>query len=577
MRTYGRLMLARDQSSWRLDADPHVHMRAKRIFGKLASSALHLDLSNTPETCRELAWFMDLYPLDMTDADRAVLLARAAAHVQNIARLRDLIDPNYIPPPVDLALPLRTYQERSVRLYLGSGSLLCGDDVGLGKTAVGIGSFTDPRTLPAIVVTLAHLPKQWEAQIRKFAPDLSVHRIKKGTPYALPTFMGKGPDVLIINYHKLVGWAKVLGAYGKSLVFDEIQELRHDGTARYEAAEHLCEAIAFKLGLSATPIYNYGGEIFNIFNLLKPGCLGTRREFSLEWCHYAGLGEKARLTDPRAFGTWARDNFLMIRHTRQDAGREIPPVLTVPYRIDADTEALDAIKGDAAELARLILSTAAAPTDRWRAAGQLDVLVRQATGIAKAPFAAAFVRMLLEQTDDNEKIVLYGWHREVYDIWLQELREFNPRLYTGSETATQKDAAKEAFVSGDCRVLIISLRAGAGLDGLQAASSCVVFGELDWSPGVHEQCIGRVARDGQEKNVAAYYLISDSGSDPAMVEVLGLKKEQAEGIRNPQADGLERLEVDVNRVKTLAESYLRQNARKRGMTVITTDAEEVSV
>ena len=577
MRTYGRLALTPSGATWVLDADPHVHMRAKRIFGKLASSALHLDLSNTPESCRELEWFMQLFPLEMTEPDRHILTARAQQHIDTIARLRDLIDPNYTPPPIDLALPLRTYQERSVRLYLGSGSLLCGDDVGLGKTAVGIGSFTDPRTLPAVVVTLAHLPKQWEAQIRKFAPDLSVHRVKKGTPYALPTFMGKGPDVLIINYHKLVGWAKVLGAYGKSLVFDEIQELRHDGTARYEAAEHLCEVIPFKLGLSATPIYNYGGEIFNIFNLLKPGCLGTRREFSLEWCHYAGLGEKARLTDPRAFGTWSRDNFLMIRHTRHDAGREIPPVLTVPYRIDADTDALDAIKADAAELARLILSTAAAPTDRWRAAGQLDVLVRQATGIAKAPFAAGFVRMLLEQMEDGEKIVLYGWHREVYDIWMEELREFNPRLYTGSETPTQKDAAKEAFVSGDCRLLIISLRAGAGLDGLQEASSCVVFGELDWSPGVHEQCIGRIARDGQDKNVAAYYLISDSGSDPAMVEVLGLKKEQAEGIRNPKADGLERLEVDVNRVKTLAESYLRQNARKRGIAIITPDPEEVSV
>ena len=43
------------------------------------------------------------------------------------------------------------------------------------------------------------------------------------------------------------------------------------------------------------------------------------------------------------------------------------------------------------------------------------------------------------------------------------------------------------FIDGDARVLMMSLRSGAGLDGLQEVSHTAVFGELDWSPGVHRQ------------------------------------------------------------------------------------------
>lgn len=51
-----------------------------------------------------------------------------------------------------------------------------------------------------------------------------------------------------------------------------------------------------------------------------------------------------------------------------------------------------------------------------------------------------------------------------------------------------------------------------------------MFGELDWSPGVHDQCIGRLDRDGQIKQISAYYLLADSGSDPIISDVLGIKK-----------------------------------------------------
>jgi SNF2 family DNA or RNA helicase len=131
-------------------------------------------------------------------------------------------------------------------------------------------------------------------------------------------------------------------------------------------------------------------------------------------------------------------------------------------------------------------------------------------------------------------------------------------MYTGSESVPQKDESKRRFTEGETSVFIISLRAGAGLDGLQKVSRTVVIGELDWSPGVHEQNVGRVYRDGQTDMVTAYFLISESGSDPVVAEVLGLKKQQIDGLRDPSLELVEKLQSSGEHMKTLAESYLVQ-------------------
>lgn len=152
-------------------------------------------------------------------------------------------------------------------------------------------------------------------------------------------------------------------------------------------------------------------------------------------------------------------------------------------------------------------------------------------------------------------------YEKTYGSKYHATKDLSPVLYIGSESATAKEQAKQAFVDGRAKVLIISLRAGAGLDGLQHACRTVVFGELDWSPGVHEQCVGRVYRDGQKDPVMAYYLIAEHGADPVIADVLQVKKAQADGIRDPHADLIGSLDIGTGNVRRLAEQFLEQ----RGM------------
>jgi hypothetical protein len=260
-----------------------------------------------------------------------------------------------------------------------------------------------------------------------------------------------------------------------------------------------------------------------------------------------------------------RDQGLLLRRTRADVGRELPEVVRVPHSVSADEKVYERLMEGAVDLADIVLH--GERKDAFVAAGELDWETRRATGVSKAPYVAEFIRMLLES---QEKVVLFGWHRDVYDIWLDRLAEFNPVLYTGSESPAQKEESKRLFLEPydeedpeACRVFIMSLRSGAGLDGLQAVTNVAVFGELDWSPGMHDQCIGRLHRDGQDESVVAYFLNSEIGSDPVVMDVLGVKRMQSEPLRDPDAELVAEGQDTRGRVRKLAEDVVSQRKTQR--------------
>lgn len=557
---------------WGIACEAHVAIRVKRIFSKVdRGSKGRLFITDTAENCRELVWFLERYPMTIEESLRVRLTTKADEHKERSSRLVGLFDGTYAPRSFPLALPPRDYQRIAGEALLQGRSLLLADDLGTGKTCSAICALTDPSTLPALVVTLTHLPRQWAKEIARFAPWLRVHIIKEGKPYdiaaamrgrrrkaetsdqqALPGLDDR-PDVLIVNYHKLDGWAETLAGQIRYVIFDEAQELRRNESRKYSAARAIAEAAEYRLGATATPIYNYGGEFHSVLDVIAPGALGTATEFGNEWCE-GQSGEKATIKDPKAFGAYLRDEGLMLRRTRADVGRELPQLTKVPHTIDADTAALERVGAAASELARVILGLGERHRgEKMKASEELSNMLRQATGVAKAPYVADFVRMLVE---NGEQVVLFGWHRTVYEIWRDKLHDLNPAFYTGTESPAQKADAAQQFQEGSAKVLIMSLRSGAGLDGLQATSRTVVFGELDWSPGVHSQCIGRVHRDGQDEPVVAYYLIADHGADPTIADVLQLKRAQQDPVTDPNGEVVDQL--DPERVKRLAAAYLEQ-------------------
>jgi SNF2 family DNA or RNA helicase len=564
--TYGTLTYKADDriAKWGIQALPHVMIRIKRLFPQVASYATGLiQLSDTPEVARDIEWVAERYPLEMSEEVAEHLTKRADAHRER-AQAIDAILSGHIDPLVPLAsagMTPRSHQEQFVALAQRVQRMLLADDLGLGKTISAGFLLGFEGALPALIVVPTHLPRHWVDKLSELWPLLRIHVIKQGSPYdfaKVRALKGQTPNVLIMGYSKLAGWGDALAGQANTVIFDEVQELRHgQGTQKGMAAAQVARGAQTVIGLSATPVFNYGSEIHNIMQILSPDALGSREEFLREWGGGGSNGHE-HVKNPAALGTYLRDSGLLLRRTRQDIHQDMPEPFIMEETVETDQSALDEVAGDVAAMARMILSNTADKKDRFIAAGNLDWRLRQATGIAKAPYVAEFVRLLLESTD---RIVLWGWHRAVYELWMERLAEFNPVLYTGSESATQKNAAYDAFRSplyGHSRILIMSLRSGAGIDGLQDVCNVGVFGELDWSPEQHKQCIGRLDRDGQKTTPAIYYLTADEGSDPVISEVLQIKRQQAEPIRDPSKPLFEKTISTDNRMRLLAESTLKR-------------------
>lgn len=573
MKTFGNLRWTpgtEGRAKWILEPVPHVAIRLKRIFPRIrVESRGMLFLADTIETARELEWVMQMYPMVMDEPVATHLARRAEAYRERAQAIDNILGGNGRQATLELTDPgmtPRPYQTEFVALLAQVNRILLGDETGVGKTITSALGFALPGALPALVAMPTHLPAQWTTRMFELWPMLRCYTLRGTKPYDLRAARGTGghyPDILLAPYSRLAGWAPALAGQVRTVVFDEVQELRNGiGTDKGQGAARLSDKAIYVVGQSATPAHNYGDEFWNILDIINPDALGTREEFLREWC--AG----GRVLDPKGFGTYLRDAGFMIARTRKDVGQQLPqkPVVEVET-VGSDAAAIAEVKAEISQLASLILSPSTSSEDRFLMGGQLDLKLRMATGTAKAPFVAEYVRLLLES---ESKVVLYGWHRDVYDIWLERLEEFRPVMFTGSESPTQKDESRRRFVLPNedpesSRVLIISLASGSGLDGLQLVCSTVVFGELDWSPKRHTQAVDRIDRPGQESPVLVVYLVADDGSDPVISEVLDLKAQNTDPIMDPDAAMFElRPDAESGKTRTrgLAEAWLGKHDPK---------------
>ena len=523
---YGTLSYNRRSKGWVVKGDPSVTEMCKRLFpGSAGSKRGEARFTAHRRLVGELCWLMMRFPLtvkmsDLPLWDKAVADARAYA----IQRERAVRMPAFATPPEgSFTGQLMSFQQEGLGFLLQHDRCLLADEMGLGKTVQALSWLASTGSFPALVIPPAHLTRNWQEEATRFlrlnGQPPRVHVIRGLKPYDLPQ-----ADIYIMLYLLLRGGKEVLPTLPfRAVIFDEIQELRHTGTEKYSAASLLSESCERVIGLSGTPIYNKGGEIWNVINILDFHFLGDWESFSREWCY--GYGN-AVVVKPDLLGAYLKREGLMLRRTKQEVLKELPPKRRLVQELDWNDKVYARLMEPILpQLLRWKTDGTLAASTRAMLEESISQRARQATGVAKAPYVCQFVRALLE---GGEQVLLFAHHHEVMDIYKKELHAFAPGFITGRETSAMKDKAVERFMTGKTDVLCISLRAASGLN-LQRAT-CVVFGELDWSPAVHSQAEDRAHRIGQEDSLLCYYLVAPQGSDASMQEALGLKVSQFVGL-----------------------------------------------
>ena len=546
------------KNAWIIRGEPAVIEAAKRLFP--GSSGRGPGIVRFPGTKRisgDLNWLMLRYPLEVIDQERWERQRQAAIDHVFFRQAADQ-RPQRMQPPATFDGKLHAFQEVGLAWLLNNRRTILADEQGTGKTvqALAFLAAVAPQDLPALVVTPSQNMEQWADATDEFLrleqprqPTLfdrghtTVHHIRGLKPYPLPP-----ASVYITHYGLLRGWKEVLPEAGfGTVIFDEIQELRHTRTEKYSAASLVAGAANNAIGLSGTPIHNYGIEMQHVVNIIEYHALGDEDSFSREWC--TGYGEKV-VKDPALLGDYLRREGLLLRRLKADVMPELPPKYRHVQTIAFDQDLYDSAISRAVDLAQQF-SDSKDRFERGRLKREAVDETRRVTGLAKAGHVAAFARTLLRA---GQPVLLAAYHHDVWDAYGEILGDYRPAMITGRQTPAQKNREKRRFSSGETDLCCISLRTGAGIDGLQKRCYCTVFGELDWAPAIHAQIEDRLHRWGQLEPVHAYYLVAPEGTDQEMIETLGLKVQQFTGIMGDKPE----TEEDRLLAQTAAEQHMEK-------------------
>ena len=519
-KTYGVLSYQPKRKCWLIKGDPVVTSLCKRLFpGSETLKRGEARFTNHRRIIGDLNWLMLRYPLlirkqDVQRWNNALANAREAA-VKKATQARK--PSKALPNPLTFKGELTPFQQEGLAFLCNNERALLADEMGLGKTVQALAMLAKTSAYPAMIIAPSHLICNWKKEIERFickenGEPLVVHVVKGLKPYPLPT-----ADIYLMHYLLLRGWKESELAF-PTILFDEIQELRHRGTEKYSSASLIAEKSERVFGLSGTPIYNRGAEIWNVINILDFHFLGDFESFSREWCY--GYGNQL-VQKPALLGELLKNEGMMLRRLKQDVLKDLPPKRRLVVTVDSVQSTYHQKMSELTPLIKKLKEST--DNERDKALLKMEIVhgTRQATGISKAPYVVSFVRALLE---NKEKVLLFAHHHEVMDLYKKELKSYSPVFITGRETTEKKEKAIERFMSDKTNICCISLRAASGLN-LQKAT-CVVFGELDWSPAVHSQAEDRAHRMGQVDSIRCYYLVSQMGADPDMQDALGLKVSQ---------------------------------------------------
>jgi SNF2 family DNA or RNA helicase len=442
---------------------------------------------------------------------------------------------------------LMNFQKEGLDFLLkSSGNALLADEMGLGKTVQTLSYVsTEKQTFPVLIVAPLVTLKNWEREIQKFVKKKSrngriveseypsITSIRTGKSKELPQ-----SDVYIINYELLLKRSEDIEKAGiRTIVCDEVHNLRSKTTQKYKAIKKLAalSSVQYRIGLSGTPIYNRGSEIWPIIDILKPGLLGSFKEFCEYFCYVDDKGKAIVLENKRASLRNELQKHVMLRRKKSDVLKELKDKVRYKEVIAADTdfylEELDKI-WKKLESEQKQAQTEFSKSASYHRAIQSE---RQIAGLAKLPHVINFVKNIMEI---EESVVVFCHHKVIHKLLNESLEEFSPVAIIGGQSDETRQDQIDKFQKGESKLMIAGIRAGnVGINLTRA--KYVIFAELDWSPAIHRQAEDRLHRIGQKNTVFAYYLIGNGTLDDHVASILVDKSYEIDAILDETADTYE--------------------------------------
>jgi len=512
---------------------------------KLKGSYIYIDEKETRKILKQLKEEPELSSIDILKINLNQKYKNAPIEIdKSFSKLfNNFFKPAEIEIPKKLNATLRQYQERGFKwLYnnfkLGFGSLIA-DDMGLGKTIQVIClllKLKEEKVLgkqKALVIVPATLLTNWQKEIEKFAPSLSL-TIYHGSYRKLDT---ENKDIVITTY-SLIRNEKTKFNRKKWLIVitDESQNIKNPASGQTKAVKTIPSVT--KIAMTGTPVENRLMDYWSILDLIMKKLVGSRANFV--------------------------ENFAIpIERFRDESKLEEFRKITSPFilrRVKSDKSIIDDLpeKLEINEYNTLMIEQAAlyqqviddinlqlSNKNGIERKGLIFKLITSLKQICNHPAlylkndsydysesgkSQLLISLLDKIFDIDEKVLIFSQYKQMGDILVKMLAEKygkTPLFLHGGLSRNRRDIVINQFQENpEHQVMILSLKAGGtGLNLIEANN--VIHYDLWWNPAVESQATDRVFRIGQQKNVTVFRMITKGTFEEKINEMLINKKKLA--------------------------------------------------
>lgn len=437
-----------------------------------------------------------------------------------------------------LKAELRDYQTDGyqwMERITGWGAGIClADDMGLGKTVQTIAFMLDKmKEGPALVAAPASVVPNWRNELARFSPTLNVHILNQADDRHETIQKAKAGDVVITTYGLFV-------TEGESLIEKEWTTICLDEAHVIKNRETKTSSVVMKLQaeyrilLTGTPMQNHLGELWNLFQFINPGLLGSYEQFSKKYI--VPIEQQDNKERSRQLRRIIAP--FMLRRTKQEVVEELPDKMEITMPVELSTEEM-AVYEVIRRRAKKMLE------DETRGSISMNTLA-EITRLRQAACAAQLaekswqgdcskVKLVTELVDDivggGNSVLVFSQFTSFLAMVRQAFDAAKiPYLYLdGSVTMKRRETLVAQFQRGECPVFIISLKAG-GLGLNLTGANYVVHLDPWWNPAIEQQATDRAYRIGQRQNVTVYHLISQHTIEEKILRLHTTKRNLADAM-----------------------------------------------
>jgi superfamily II DNA or RNA helicase len=435
--------------------------------------------------------------------------------------------------PSNLQADLRPYQEEGFRwlsrLAEWEAGACLSDDMGLGKTIQALALLLQRSNAgPALVICPVSVMPNWISEAARFAPSLKLKTLNAINRDQTLKSLEPG-DLLIISYGLLQSEEKAFAQTTfATIVLDEAHTIKNYTTKTSKAAMQLQSP--FRMALTGTPIQNHLGEIWNLFNFINPGLLGSLLHFTDTYIKPDN--DHARKHLKKLIAPF------ILRRTKSAVLDELPSKTEIIRKVELSGEEMafyEALRRQA--IANLESDDSNKGTKHLKALAEITrlrqaccnpALVNPELNISSTKLST-FLEIVAELIENKHKALVFSQfvtHLAIVRKALDQLG-INYQYLDGSCSMNDREMSVKKFQSGEGDLFLISLKAG-GLGLNLTAADYVIHLDPWWNPAVEDQASDRAHRIGQIRPVTIYRLVAKNTIEEKIIHLHNTKRDLAD-------------------------------------------------